>query len=106
MAARYPDPDHSLDLWVKRFVRIDGPTDTLAMLIAITESIKGDVKYAARLVVVFAAHAAAISVDHFAIGPAERDRDLQILITTFAECARRCLDDSPPIDDSLAGLPL
>lgn len=44
----YPDPDHALDLWVKRFVRTDGPTNSLAMLTAITQSIRSDFKYAAR----------------------------------------------------------
>jgi transglutaminase-like putative cysteine protease len=44
----YPDPDHWLDLWAKRFVRTNGPTNTLAMLTAITESIKNDFRYAAR----------------------------------------------------------
>lgn len=45
---QYPDPDHLLDSWAKRFVRTDCPTDTLAMLAAITKSIKGDFGYAAR----------------------------------------------------------
>jgi transglutaminase-like putative cysteine protease len=44
----YPDPDHLLDSWVKRFVRTDGPTGTLVMLTAITESIRNDFKYAVR----------------------------------------------------------
>ena len=45
---QYPDPDHLLDLWAKRFVRSDGPTGTLAMLASITKSIKNDFGYAAR----------------------------------------------------------
>ena len=44
----YPDPDHALDLWAKRFVRTDGPTETLPMLTAITRSIKSEFMYAAR----------------------------------------------------------
>jgi transglutaminase-like putative cysteine protease len=44
----YPDPDHALDLWAKRFVRTDGPTETLPMLTAITRSIKREFMYAAR----------------------------------------------------------
>jgi transglutaminase-like putative cysteine protease len=44
----YPDPDHALDLWAKRFVRTDGATETLALLTAITQTIKGEFRYAAR----------------------------------------------------------
>jgi transglutaminase-like putative cysteine protease len=44
----YPDSDHKLDLWAKAFVRTDGPTDTLAMLTTITQSIKNRFRYAAR----------------------------------------------------------
>jgi transglutaminase-like putative cysteine protease len=44
----YPDPDHALDLWAKRFVLTNGPTETLPMLTAITRSIKDEFKYATR----------------------------------------------------------
>jgi len=44
----YPDPGHALDLWAKRFVRTDGPTETLAMLTAITHTIKSEFKYLPR----------------------------------------------------------
>ncbi len=44
----YPDPTHMLDLWAKRFVRTDGPTETLAMLSAITQTIKAEFNYVAR----------------------------------------------------------
>jgi transglutaminase-like putative cysteine protease len=47
-ARHYPDPTHALDLWAKRFVRTDTPTDTIAMLKAITETIKSDFRYGAR----------------------------------------------------------
>jgi transglutaminase-like putative cysteine protease len=45
---QFPDPSHALDLWAKRFVRTDGATETLAMLTAITQTIKAEFKYAAR----------------------------------------------------------
>jgi len=46
----YPDPEHQVDLWAKRFMSNNGQTDTLAMLKAITESIKAEgFKYAARV---------------------------------------------------------
>lgn len=38
----YPDPEHQVDMWAKRFVNTDGQTNTLAMLTAITESIKAE----------------------------------------------------------------
>ncbi len=44
----YPDPNHELDLWAKRFVHSDGPTETLAMLTAITHAIKNELKYLPR----------------------------------------------------------
>jgi transglutaminase-like putative cysteine protease len=45
---QYPDPSHTLDLWSKRFVRTDGPTDTLAMLTAISRTIKREFVYVVR----------------------------------------------------------
>jgi transglutaminase-like putative cysteine protease len=45
----YPDPEHALDKWVRRFVLIDQSTDTLAMLTNITQSIKNEFWYATRL---------------------------------------------------------
>ncbi len=44
----YPDPNHTLDLWARRFVHTDGPTETLPMLAAITQSIGTDFIYATR----------------------------------------------------------
>jgi transglutaminase-like putative cysteine protease len=44
----YPDENHEVDLWVKRFVRSNGPTRTLEMLTAMTQVIKSDFRYAAR----------------------------------------------------------
>ena len=45
---QFPDPGHALDLWAKQFVRTDGATETLAMLTAITQTIKAEFRYAAR----------------------------------------------------------
>ena len=45
---QFPDPGHTLDLWAKRFVRTDGATETLALLTAITQTIKAEFKYVAR----------------------------------------------------------
>jgi transglutaminase-like putative cysteine protease len=45
----YPDPQHQVDLWAKRFVKTDGVTNTLQMLIAMTNAIKAeDFHYTAR----------------------------------------------------------
>ncbi len=46
----YPDPDHQVDLWARCFVQTNGQTNTLAMLTAMTKSIKGQgFQYSARL---------------------------------------------------------
>ena len=45
---QFPDPGHALDLWAKKFVRTDGATETLAMLTAITQTIKREFRYVAR----------------------------------------------------------
>jgi transglutaminase-like putative cysteine protease len=39
---QYPDPEHQVDLWARRFVQTNGQTNTLAMLTTMTQSIKGD----------------------------------------------------------------
>ncbi len=39
---QYPDPEHQVDLWARRFVQTNGQTNTLAMLTAMTQSIKGE----------------------------------------------------------------
>ncbi|MBP2311446.1 transglutaminase family protein [Azospirillum soli] len=46
----YPDPDHRVDDWAKRFVLIgeNGPPDTQDMLVAMTRSIKESFTYQAR----------------------------------------------------------
>jgi len=46
----YPDPEHHVDLWARQFVNTNGKTDTLAMLTAMTQSIKNQgFQYAARI---------------------------------------------------------
>ncbi len=42
------DPRRIVDSWVRRLIRGDGPTDTLAMLTELTSSIKRDFTYVAR----------------------------------------------------------
>ena len=44
----YPDPDREVDRWARRFVRQDGPTDTLEMLSAMTHAIRREFTYIAR----------------------------------------------------------
>jgi transglutaminase-like putative cysteine protease len=44
----YPDPNHALAGWAKRFLRSTGPTETLATLTDITQTIKAEFRYAAR----------------------------------------------------------
>jgi len=46
----YPDPEHQVDLWARGFAQTSGQTNTLAMLTALTHSIKGQgFRYAARI---------------------------------------------------------
>ena len=44
----YPDPSHQLDHWARSFLRTDGPTDTLAMLAAMTHRIRRQFTYQVR----------------------------------------------------------
>jgi transglutaminase-like putative cysteine protease len=44
----YPDPDHLVDDWARRFGATEGPTDTLAMLTAMTHAIREDLEYLRR----------------------------------------------------------
>ena len=46
---QYPDQFHEVDLWAKCFVNSEGETNTLAMLAAMTQAIKSEFRYAARL---------------------------------------------------------
>jgi transglutaminase-like putative cysteine protease len=45
---QYPDANHEVDLWAKRFVDSEGKTRTLDMLTAMTQTIKSEFRYAAR----------------------------------------------------------
>ncbi len=46
----YPDPEHQVDLWARRFVQTNGQTNTLAMLTAMTQSIRAEgFNYAPRV---------------------------------------------------------
>jgi transglutaminase-like putative cysteine protease len=44
----YPDPDRVVDRWARRFVRRGGATDTLDMLISMTQAIKAEFQYRQR----------------------------------------------------------
>ncbi|WP_294539872.1 transglutaminase family protein [uncultured Rhodoblastus sp.] len=43
-----PDPDGLVEIWARRFLATEGPTDTLKMLAAMTHAIKADFRYGAR----------------------------------------------------------
>lgn len=44
----YPDPEHKIDLWARRFVEADADHDTMAILVAMTEAIKAEFTYNPR----------------------------------------------------------
>lgn len=44
----YPDPDHAVDLWARRFVQAGGRRDTLALLTAMNTAIQHDFTYVRR----------------------------------------------------------
>jgi len=44
----YPDPEHRVDAWARRFAATDGPTDTQAMLVAMTNVIHATFTYRRR----------------------------------------------------------
>jgi transglutaminase-like putative cysteine protease len=44
----YPDPEHKIDAWARRFVEQQGDGDTMAMLLAIVEAIHGEFDYNQR----------------------------------------------------------
>ena len=44
----YPDPDHRLDGWARRFLIRSGETDTQALLVAMTAAIRDEFRYEAR----------------------------------------------------------
>jgi transglutaminase-like putative cysteine protease len=45
---QYPDEQHEVDLWAKRFVNAGSETCTLAMLTTMTQAIKSEFRYAVR----------------------------------------------------------
>jgi transglutaminase-like putative cysteine protease len=44
----YPDPDHRLDEWARRFITRSGEPDTQALLVAMTAAIREEFRYEAR----------------------------------------------------------
>lgn len=44
----YPDPQHQVDQWAKRFVARDGRPETLAVLVAMTQAIREQFQYLRR----------------------------------------------------------
>ena len=44
----YPDPEHKVDEWARRFVTFPGETDTQALLVDITAAIRNEFRYEAR----------------------------------------------------------
>jgi transglutaminase-like putative cysteine protease len=46
---QYPDANHEIDLWAKRFVDSQGTRGTLDLLTAMTQTVKSEFRYAARL---------------------------------------------------------
>ncbi len=44
----YDDPDRMVDAWAHQFLATSGPTDTLAMLTAMTKAIRADFRYQGR----------------------------------------------------------
>ena len=46
---QYPDQEHEVDLWAKRFINSEGETNTLDALTAMTLAVKSEFRYAVRL---------------------------------------------------------
>ena len=44
----YPDPEHKIDAWARRFVEAEADHDTMAILVAMTEAIKAELTYNPR----------------------------------------------------------
>jgi transglutaminase-like putative cysteine protease len=44
----YPDPDRRVDAWAHRFLSASGRTDTMALLTAITQTIRAEFRYEGR----------------------------------------------------------
>ncbi len=48
MERHYPDPAHVIDRWARSFLRTDGPTETVALLEAMTQRIRRQFTYRGR----------------------------------------------------------
>jgi transglutaminase-like putative cysteine protease len=48
MERHYPDPQHRVDEWARRFVAAPGDTETRALLVSITSAIREEFRYEAR----------------------------------------------------------
>jgi transglutaminase-like putative cysteine protease len=46
---QYPDEQHKVDFWARRFVNSQGATNTLAMLTSMTHAVKSEFRYVLRL---------------------------------------------------------
>lgn len=46
---QYPDPDHTVERWARRFLRRDSTTGTRALLADMTQAIRADFAYIARI---------------------------------------------------------
>ena len=46
---QYPDPDHVVERWARRFLRRDTPTNTRALLAGMTQAIRADFTYISRI---------------------------------------------------------
>ncbi len=44
----YPDPDHKVDDWARRFLTENGPTETSALLVAMTKAVRAGFEYQTR----------------------------------------------------------
>jgi len=44
----YPDPEHAVDAWARRFLGADGPPETDAVLVAMTRAVKDEFTYEVR----------------------------------------------------------
>jgi transglutaminase-like putative cysteine protease len=48
MERHYPDPEHKIDEWARRFVTAPGESDTQALLVDMTAAIRQELRYEAR----------------------------------------------------------
>jgi len=48
MGRQYPDPEHRVDAWVRRFLSDSGRTETQALLLALTAAVRDELSYTWR----------------------------------------------------------